>query len=243
MSTSGNQHLNEILKILNDKEKSFSNDYQVALKKFKKWHAHIERIIQGSEKNPNIIAMAYTQKLTAYSGIIESLNLSNGGSAKKFENFFNLLDEHEKFFVMMAVQIGRDSDERKQREVKIVCAYLKNSSEDFNGLFSKTINNNEARDTLGLYNFRSRLVHQGEFVLAVVDSSGAILPYYSPDLELRIDESIISLDEMFLRGFCKVVNINNISPLISRVKEFLTKNNYARKNQAYSIWFETKFNL
>ena len=236
------KNINDLVQILEDHKQNFSNTYRLAFKKFVLWHKYIKKIIQESKKNPNIIAMAFTQKLIAYSGIIESLKLGNS-PVKKFESFFNLLDEHEKFLVMMAVKIGKTDKDRKQREERIVNAYLKNSLDDFNSLFRETVNISTKRGALGLYNLRCRLVHQGEFVLAMTLISNGVRPlYYSQDLKLKIDESVISLDEMFLMGFYKIVNISAPS-LISRAKEFLRKNHYTTKTQEYLQLFKTKFDL
>src|SRR3990167_1714968 len=137
---------------------------------------------------------------------------------------------------MVAIRIGKSALEtsgKEQREEKIVDAYLKNSSKDFNDIFEKTI--------ASLYSLRSRLVHQGEFVLTMSSRDDAILAHFSPGLELMINEKVISLDEMFLRGFCKIVKIE-APPLKSRARDFLLRNNYASKTPEYSRLFQAKFN-
>src|SRR3989338_148262 len=238
------QNITDIIEILKEHEQKFRDTERLAFKKFLKWYAHSNKIIQESKRNPNIISMAFTTKLVAYTGIIESLKLSDGDARKKFKGFFypedageRTFDEHERFLIMVAIQIGKstlETSEKEQREEKIVDAYLKNSSKDFNDIFEKTI--------ASLYSLRSRLVHQGEFVLTIISSGDdAILAHFSPGLELMINEKVISLDEMFLRGFCKIVNVEAPS-LKSRAEDFLLKNNYYHKTLEYSQLFEAKFN-
>ena len=246
------QNITDIIEILKEHEQKFRDTERLAFKKFLKWYAHSNKIIQESKRNPNIISMAFTTKLVAYSGIIESLKLSAGGnvivcptckkalnvgSRKNFEEFFYLFDEHGKFLVMVVIRLGKfalETSGKEQREEKIVDAYLKNSSKDFNDIFEKTI--------ASLYSLRSRLVHQGEFVLTIISSGDdAILAHFSPNAELMINEKVISLDEMFLRGFCKIVNVEAPS-LKSRAEDFLLKNNYYHKTLEYSQLFEAKFN-
>src|SRR3989338_9927681 len=233
------QNITDIIEILKEHEQKFRDTERLAFKKFLKWYAHSNKIIQESKRNPNIISMAFTTKLVAYSGIIDSLKLSNGSSRKNFEEFFYLFDEHERFLIMVAIQIGKSTleiSEKERREEKIVDAYLKNSSKDFNDIFKKTITNK-----VSLYGLRSRLVHQGEFVLTMSSRDDAILAHFSPGLELMINEKVISLDEMFLRGFCKIVKIE-APPLKSRARDFLLRNNYASKTPEYSRLFQAKFN-
>ena len=238
------QNITDIIEILKEHEQKFRDTERLAFKKFLKWYAHSNKIIQESKRNPNIISMAFTTKLVAYTGIIESLKLSDGDARKKFKGFFypedageRTFDEHERFLIMVAIQIGKstlETSEKEQREEKIVDAYLKNSSKDFNDIFEKTI--------ASLYSLRSRLVHQGEFVLTIISSGDdAILAHFSPGLELMINEKVISLDEMFLRGFCKIVKIE-APPLKSRARDFLLRNNYASKTPEYSRLFQAKFN-
>ena len=238
------QNITDIIEILKKYEQKFRDTERLAFKKFLKWYAHSNKIIQESKRNPNIISMAFTTKLVAYTGIIESLKLSDGDARKKFKGFFypedageRTFDEHERFLIMVAIQIGKSTleiSEKERREEKIVDAYLKNSSKDFNDIFEKTI--------ASLYSLRSRLVHQGEFVLTIISSGDdAILAHFSPGLELMINEKVISLDEMFLRGFCKIVKIE-APPLKSRARDFLLRNNYASKTPEYSRLFQAKFN-
>ena len=238
------QNITDIVEILKKYEQKFCDTKRLAFQKFLRWHAYSNKIIQENKGNPNIISMAFTTKLVAYSGIIESLKLSDGDARKKFKGFFypedageRTFDEHERFLIMVAIQIGKstlETSEKEQREEKIVDAYLKNSSKDFNDIFEKTI--------ASLYSLRSRLVHQGEFVLTIISSGDdAILAHFSPGLELMINEKVISLDEMFLRGFCKIVKIE-APPLKSRARDFLLRNNYASKTPEYSRLFQAKFN-
>ncbi|MCQ4574288.1 MAG: hypothetical protein NOU37_03430 [Candidatus Brocadiales bacterium] len=238
------QEITSLIKILKRDEQKFSNVNKIAFNKFQKWCAYIERIIQGSGKNPNIISMAFVQKLIAYMGIIDSLKLSSGSSRKNIVLFFDKLDENEKFLTMMAVQVGRTEtgsnlqghpSKKKQREEEIVHAYLTNNSRDLEKFFRKII-----LSDVSLYGLRSVLVHEGGFVISMVDSAGSILASYSPNMALKIDENIMSLDEMFLRGFCRIVDINT-PPLKSRAKTFLQRSRYAAKTPEYLQLFESKF--
>lgn len=231
------EEVRTIVDLIEARKDSLSVEHGLAYKKFRMWQALLEKVIGIDPLNPNIVALTLTQKIIAYTGVIESLNLGNG-SANSFTSYFDCFSENERFLLMMSIRLGKDMDSRKVREEEIVDAYLRKSTDEFNGLFAKTLNNDD-REIPGIYNLRSRMVHSGEYTVAMVFSTGENRTY-SPDMKIEIDEKLVSLDELFLIGFCKHAGIE-VSLNISRVKHFLLHNYYATKSQEYHQLFSNKF--
>jgi|GEM_PF-5019735 len=205
-----------ILKQLKANRPKLRPKYRAAVDKFEMWQAYYDHVVGGASGNPNIIAMALTQKILAYTGIAESLFPKKLGASEKVKRFFNNLDRGSKFLLTMSVQHASGRLARRKREDRIVKAFVNENSRRFDKYFSNVISRSQRSDDnrgSTLWNLRCRLVHKGEFVIAVIlGSTRDILHSSSPGNGIRIDEHHMSLDEAFLRGICAKARIRVSAP-------------------------------
>lgn len=198
--------------------------YQLAVEKYEMWEAYYRRVLGIAEGKPNIVSMAYTQKLLAYTGIAESLFPKRMRPHEKVDEFFGGLDAYSKLLFMMTVRYGADERQCRNREARILNAYTNKRRTQFDNYFKDIISLRRDRDRnrgIALFNLRSRLVHHGEFIFSAVESgTNEIVLLASPSFSLAINEQHMSLDEAFLRGICAKAKFHVPAPT-ARVDQLL----------------------